>query len=161
MQLANGTHYRRLEIVLLCPWPPSWDPGRPFSDLRPADLLTVSELRTNSKLPSALLIYPLGRPHRIHFFLQLLCWCMRRSVTCSVVASLSAWRRTAWKTPLTAVASLLSDATAVAKTRLLCHCLATCLGFQKICHSMYHFQNYWTDTDEMWCWGTAEVVQGI
>jgi hypothetical protein len=55
-------------------------------------------LRTNSKLPLALLIKPLGGPHRKHFFLQLLYWCVRRSVTCSTVASLSAWSRTAWKT---------------------------------------------------------------
>jgi hypothetical protein len=33
--------------------------------------------------------------------------------------------------------SLLSDVTAVAETRLLCHCLATCLGFQQICLNIY------------------------
>jgi hypothetical protein len=35
---------------------------------------------------------------------------------CSIVASLSAWRRTTWKTPLPAAASLLSDVTAVMDT---------------------------------------------
>jgi hypothetical protein len=52
---------------------------------------------------------------------------------------MSAWRRTAWKTPLSAATSLLNDVTAVVETRLLCHCLATRLGVQQICQNMNNY----------------------
>jgi hypothetical protein len=42
----------RLKTALLCPWLPLQGPGPPFSDSLPADPLTISELRTNSELPS-------------------------------------------------------------------------------------------------------------
>jgi hypothetical protein len=58
-------------------------------------------------------------------------------VTCSIVASLSAWRRAAWKTPFPAAASLLSDITFVAETRLLCRCTSACLVYQQIYHNLY------------------------
>jgi hypothetical protein len=99
--LRTALTNRRLETVPLCPWPPRQGPGPPFSDCLPADPLLLSELL------SALFI-----------------WADPTENTSWCIASLSAWRRTAWKIPLPAAASLLSDVTAVADTRLLCHCLA-------------------------------------
>jgi hypothetical protein len=40
------------------------------------------------------------------------------------------------KTPLPVIDPLLCDVTAVAETRLLCHCLTKCLDFRQICHNI-------------------------
>jgi hypothetical protein len=79
---------RRPETVLLCPWAPSQGPGPPAC--RP----TASELQTELAFSTASNYIASGRtPQKTHLLRS-------RSVTCSIVASLSSWRRTAWKTPL-------------------------------------------------------------
>jgi hypothetical protein len=94
-------------------------------------------LQTDWQLEADSFIKRMHGPHRKHFFLQLLSWCVWCSVVCPIVALPSAWLRTVWKTLHLAASSLLHDVIAVTETRLSCYCLTTCLGFQQTCYNVH------------------------
>jgi hypothetical protein len=125
LQTAFTNHWQK--TALLSPGPPSSDCLRTHSQSPNSEL-------TQSSHWLSICSFWVG-PQRKHF-LQLLCWCMRWSVMYPIVTPLSTWCWTTWKTLLPAAASLLSDVSTVAKTCSMCHCLATCLGFQQICHNI-------------------------